>query len=425
MKARLLLTVLLVLLLPAAACFAAPQRVEGTLIPTVLLNPSPDPDYVYISVLAKTGPANESNSTGGFSALIASMLLTETRNKSAGEMEEIFYRLNGSMNVSTTLDATEIRLLCARKNLTRAMRILGDCLSSPKFTPEAVQKARANAFEGMSREADTPFGRAYDRLRFSLYGSSPYKRSMYGSATAVGKATPKQLYSFFNEGFCPARLVLSVAGDVTPAELKKLIDTSFFRTIPSPERRGIHKYNEKVKESGREYVKNETDGQTYYLLGFLAPAADEEDWAPMTIISGILGSGKSGRLFRQIRQREGCCYSIGCRYPSLLRQSHIFLYASTSLAGEDRLRELMLAILDGLKTRPVTQAEIDRAAAYILTQDRIDRENPANLARLTAFDELYGTPEDKARRLARVTPEAVMECANKYFTDYKEVVCKP
>ena len=421
---RLSVLLLLLLLLPAA-CFCAPERIEGTIIPAVLLNRIPDTDYVYISVLAKTGPANESNSTGGFSALIASLLLTETRNRSAGEMEEIFYRLNGSMNVSTTPDATEIRLLCARKNLSGAMRILGDCLSSPKFTPESVKKARENAFEGMAREADTPLGRAYDRLRFSLYGSSPYKRSMYGSATAVGKATPKQLYSFFNEGFCPARLVLSVTGNVTAAELKKLIDTSFFRSFPSPERRGIHKYNETVKESGREYVRNETDGQTYCLLGFLAPAADEEDWAPMTVISGILGSGKSGRLFRELRQKEGFCYSVGCRYPSLLRQSHIFLYASTAQAGEDRLSELMLALIEDLKTKPVTREEIDRAAKYIVTQEEIDRENPANLARLTAFEELYGTLDDKARRLAQVTPEAVMECANKYFTRYKEVVCKP
>ena len=413
------------LLLCSAACFGAPDRIEGTILPSVLLSTVKDTEYVYITVLARTGPANESNSTGGFSALIASMLLNETKNRTGAEMEEVFYRINGSMNITTTLDTTEIRLLTSKKNLMPAMRILGDCLTQPKFTAEAVAKARDNAFAGLVSESGAPFQQAYDRLRFSLYGSGPYKRSFYGSATAISKATPKQLYAFFNENFCPRQLVLSVAGDLTPAELKKAVQNSFFRVTPSPERRSIHNFNETLKESRRTLMPNGRDGQTYYLMGFLAPAAGDEDWAPMTVISGLLGSGNSGRLFRRLRQREGCCYYVGCKYPVLLRQSHIYLYAATGAGSADMIRDRMLEITEDLKKTPVEQADIDRVVTYMLTQEDIDRENLLSLSHLTALEEVYGSRDARTARLRKVTPEDVTRCAEKYFTHYAEAVLAP
>ncbi|MBO4547695.1 MAG: insulinase family protein, partial [Abditibacteriota bacterium] len=357
--------------------------------------------------------------------LIASMLLNETKNRTGAEMEEVFYRINGSMNITTTLDTTEIRLLTSKKNLMPAMRILGDCLTQPKFTAGAVEKARDNAFAGLVSESSAPFQQAYDRLRFSLYGSGPYKRSFYGSATAISKATPRQLYAFFNENFCPRQLVLSVAGDLTAAELRKAVQNSFFRVIPSPERRSIHNFNETLKESKRELIPNGQDGQTYYLMGYLAPAASDEDWAPMTVISGILGAGKSGRLFRRLRQKEGFCYYVGCKYPTLLRQSHIYLYAATGAGSADRIRDLMLELIGELKKAPVEQAEIDRAVTYMLTQEDIDRESCLNLSHLTALEEVYGSRESRTARLRQVTPEDVVRCANKYFTNYAEAVLAP
>ena len=421
---KALVFILLLFCCPAFALET--EHIKGTILPEVILNRAEDTDYVYISILARTGPANESNSTAGFSALIASMLLSETKNKSAAEMEEVFYRLNGSMNITTTLDYTEIRLITVRKSLDRAMRIIGECLCEPRFSPEALEKNRENAFAGMVREADTPFQQTYDRLRFNIYGTSPYRRSVFGSAGAVKKATPKQLYRFFNENFCPRQLILAVTGNVTAKELKKAVDNSFFRTLPSPERRSLHKYSETIDKSRRASGVQHADSETYYMMGFLAPAYDEEDRAPMTVISGILGAGKAGRLFRDLRQKHGWGYYTGCRYPQLLRQSHIYIYVSTAIGTPDEARDIILGLTESLKTEPVSREELDRAVEYLITQEEIERQDYAALTHKTAEEALFGESfREKAEKLRKVEPADIMRCANKYFTNYQESVSVP
>lgn len=430
-----IIVLIIFLQLMAISCYAIDeelklQKIDGTIIPNITLNSRPAP-YVYISIIIKTGQANESNSSAGLSGLITNMLLNETKNKSAQEVEQIFYNNSGGMTVTSHQDYSEIKLVTRKQSFREAIRIIGECMSEPKFSDETVKKAKDDAFKGMIEEYATPFQQTYDRFRYNIYETIPYKRSIYGLAQSIKNVDMEQIAYFFHENFNPNEIIISIVGDLTPEEVKQTISNSFFRRKPIPPKRAIYEYEEKLQSNKAETIINniEDDKQLYYMIGWLAPKVNSPDYYKVLLLKTIIGSGKSARLFKKMRQENGYGYSIGCQYPELKRQSHLYIYISTIYKDADKItiiRKLINSITDDLKSNAVSEKELKRAKNYLIGQTELQNEDLLNLAHNIALAQANNTDYLKwTNQINNITAEDIKDMANKYLTYSTEVICIP
>jgi zinc protease len=160
--------------------------------------------------------------------------------------------------------------------------------------------------------------------------------------------------------------------------------------------------------------------QAQVLVAFLAPPASHADYAAVKVLATALGGGMAGRLFTEVRDKQGLAYSTSGSYPSRRGPGVFFTQLGTAPANQARAEVAMLGELDRIRRDPLSPSELARAKAYLLGQFGLDRRTNARLAWYDAFFEALGVGPDFADRYVQaveaVTAEDVQRVARTYLT---------
>jgi predicted Zn-dependent peptidase len=159
--------------------------------------------------------------------------------------------------------------------------------------------------------------------------------------------------------------------------------------------------------------------QAQVLVGVLAPPLGHPDYAAMKVLSTALGGGMAGRLFRELRDKQGLAYSTGAFYPSRVGRGVLVAYLGTAPANAEKAEEGIRKELARLGREALGAEEVARARTYLLGQFALDRRTNARLAWYQAFFESAGVGHDFAERYARavqaITAEDVQRVARAYL----------
>jgi predicted Zn-dependent peptidase len=156
------------------------------------------------------------------------------------------------------------------------------------------------------------------------------------------------------------------------------------------------------------------------LLGFEGKAYHARDFYCSQILANILGGGMSSRLFQEVREARGLCYSVYAFHWGFSDTGIFGVHAAT---GGNDLPELIPVIVDELRksSQIIHQEEIDRARAQIRAQLLMGQESPAARAGQMARQMmLYGRPipnEEMMERLNDITRERLTDLAGRLFFD--------
>ncbi len=159
--------------------------------------------------------------------------------------------------------------------------------------------------------------------------------------------------------------------------------------------------------------------QSQVLIGFLAPPVSHPDYAAVKVLATVLGGGMSGRLWSELRDKQGLAYSTGVTYPTRVGPSVLLAQIGTAPANAMRAEEGMRREIERIRQEPPSEAELGRARAYLLGQFALDRRTNARLAWYAAFFEAVGVGHDFPARYVRmveaVTAADVLRVAGIYL----------
>jgi predicted Zn-dependent peptidase len=169
--------------------------------------------------------------------------------------------------------------------------------------------------------------------------------------------------------------------------------------------------------------------QAQVLVGFLGPSLHDADYAAVRVLGAILGSGMSGRLFVELREKRGLAYSLGMAIPFRTGPSSLVAYLGTAPTNVESAHAGVLAEVERIRRENVTSQELARAKAYLLGTLTMDRRTNARHAWYLAFFETVGAgwdyPDRYARAIERVTVEDVRAAAERYLLRPTTVVLQP
>jgi zinc protease len=165
------------------------------------------------------------------------------------------------------------------------------------------------------------------------------------------------------------------------------------------------------------------------MVAFLGPGIAHRDYAAMKVLSVALGGGMEGRLFTELRDKQGLAYSTGAINPSRVDASVLVAYLGTAPANADRAEEGMLRELGRLARERVTPDELARAKSFLVGQFNLDRRTNARLAWYQAFFEATGVGYDFAERYVKavenVTADDLLRVAQTYLSTPAIVSLRP
>ena len=256
-----------------------------------------------IGVWVGVGSRYESPCEAGSAHFIEHMLFKGTAQHSASELAERMDAIGGQVNAYTTREGTCYYARVLDEHLDRAGDLLAEMLFTSNFAEADVANERGVIREEMDMYADTPEDLVTERLIGAAFPGA-LGRPVLGRPATIDRLTGARLRSFQIAHYIAPRIVIAVSGSFTDENIARL--AAHFSWLPvRPDltmRPGSYTPAFTLKRKAIE--------QNHLTLAFPGlPFADERRFT-LQLLSSILGGGMSSRLFQQVREQRGLCYSI-------------------------------------------------------------------------------------------------------------------
>ncbi|HEX7091540.1 MAG TPA: pitrilysin family protein [Longimicrobiales bacterium] len=386
---------------------------------------------VAVNVWYDVGSAHEEPGRSGFAHLFEHMLFQETENLEAGEIMRMIPAAGGSFNGTTNSDRTNyFEILPAnRLNLslwTHRERMAKLQVNAENFAREreVVKEERRRSYENAPyREA---IGVTLDTL---INDWKPYDHPTIGSMADLDAATADDVRRFYERYYVPNNATIVIAGDVTVAEVRKLVE-QYFGDIPrGPELAPLPRPTPTPRTDGERRVTVEDKLATLPLLamGFNIPPHDHADTYALQLLSSIFSEGESSRLHRRLVKEERAALQVVSFLNSRLGPGSFLFYALPNQGVElARLEALIAEEIEKLKNEGVTERELQKAKNQFRSGQIMGRQTVFSKTQsLHHYRRFHGDPAEINRDLDRymaVTTDDIRAVARKYLTEANRTV---
>ncbi|AZN98653.1 insulinase family protein [Mesorhizobium sp. M9A.F.Ca.ET.002.03.1.2] len=382
---------------------------------TVATETLPSLESVALGAWVKSGARNERNEEHGMAHLLEHMAFKGTRRRSAFEIASEIEDVGGEINAATSVETTSYYARVLSDDVPLAVDILSDILQESEFDPQELEREQHVILQEIGAAHDTPDDVVFDRFTETAFRHQTIGRSILGTPETVKSFTSKQLHKFIERQYGAERMVVVAAGDIKHDNFVREVEKQLggFR---SKSDNTMPQYAQYVGGDFRE-DRDLMDAQI--VLGFEGRAYHVRDFYASQVLSMILGGGMSSRLFQEVRERRGLCYSVYAFHWGFSDTGIFGIHAAT---GQSDIAELVPVVIDELQKagESILQEELDRARAQYRAGLIMSAESPASRASQIARQMLlFGRPiakEELMERLAALTVERLTDLSSRLFS---------
>jgi predicted Zn-dependent peptidase len=303
------------------------------------------------------------------------------------------------------LECTAFGGVLLARDLPRALALYADLLRRPHLPAEGLPAEQALAYQRLDRLEDSPGEKLIIELR-RTYFPGAYGRTALGIREHIAALTPAALRADHARRYRPRGSILAVAGQFAWSELCDTVHALFgdwegaAPELPAPVPRSEPAYRHVPQQTNQEQI-----GVMYPTAALGSP-----DYYAMRLAVEVLSGGMGARLFTEVREKRGLCYSVSARPLTLRGAGAILAYAGTT---PERCNETLAVLLAELRRlgEGVSDEELARARTGVLSALVMQGEATRARAQSIARDQfLLGRPrsmEEIRRGLEAVTPQDI------------------
>lgn len=265
------------------------------------------------------------------------------------------------------------------KRLAQALPLLADAVLRPRLDAEHLDPVRRLALQALEGLSDDPQHLVMLRLA-ERFLPAPYNRTGYGHPQGLEAATMPGLRDSWRRRAVPAGSILAIAGAVDPTEAMPVI------------RRAFADWNGSVEEpmpsaapiGGVDHLVMDT-AQTHLAIALPAPTDSHADATALRLASLVLGGESSSRLFTEVREKRGLCYSVGASVSLGRDRGMLQVYAGSTPQRAGQTLSCIRGELERL-AKGISQDEFDRARTGLKSRVVMQGESAAARASSVAGD---------------------------------------
>ena len=351
-----------------------------------------------LGIWIKAGGRHERAEENGIAHFLEHMAFKGTKSRSALQIAEMIEDVGGYINAYTSREVTAYYTRVLKEDVALSINLLFDILQNSIFEEKEIEVERGVILQEIGQSLDTPDDVIFDWLQDISYPDQALGRTILGPSERVKNFSRANLIDFIAQHYHPERMILSAAGGIDHDEIIRLAEASF-GTLPmraAPENFG------KAKFVGGEFRKEKSLEQAHVALAFESPSYRDDDIYTAQIYSVALGGGMSSRLFQEIREKRGLCYTIFAQAGAFSDSGMMTIYAGTS---EAQVPDLMALTFDELRraAEDMSSNELERARAQMKAGMLMGLESASNRAeRLARQVQVWGYVPDLEETVAKI-----------------------
>jgi predicted Zn-dependent peptidase len=361
------------------------------------------------SFLIPAGAAYEPEGGGGTASMLAEWITRGAGDLDSRGLISALDNLGVSHGESAMTAHTSLSAATLGLNLIPALAIYADIVRRPLLDDDEVEPIRALALQGLQSLEDDPGSKVVYELRRRHY-PDPWGRPAVGTPEGVESVTPEDLREFHARTYRPNGSILAVAGAIDWPVLRDAVGRLFGDWEPSPEP------PIQVRPTGprRDHILKETQ-QTQIALAYPSVTIQSPDYYLARAATAILGGYSSARLFTEVREKRGLCYTVYASYESHKDRAAVVGYAGTSTERAQETLDVTLAEIDRLGDLGVEVEELETMRAGLKSSLIMQQESSMSRSGSLASDWYHigrVRPLDEvSAALDALTPEAVSDFA--------------
>ncbi len=351
-----------------------------------------------VGIWVTAGGRHERADQNGIAHFLEHMAFKGTQKRTSLQIAEAIEGVGGYINAYTSREMTAYYARVLEADVPLALDVLADILLNPVFDPSEIEVERGVILQEIGQALDTPDDIIFDWLQEEAYPDQPLGRSILGPSERVSTFGRTDLASFIGEQYGPDQMILSAAGAVDPDAILALAEALFghlpARARPSEPQIAAFRGGE------RRVIKDLE--QAHFALAFESPNYRDPAIFTAQIHSIALGGGMSSRLFQELRENRGLCYTIFAQAGAYADTGMMTVYAGTSA---EQLGELASLTIDEMKRAAddMSAQEVARARAQMKAGMLMALESPSNRAeRLARMVAIWGTVPTLEETIARI-----------------------
>jgi predicted Zn-dependent peptidase len=362
-----------------------------------------------IGIWVTAGGRHERVEQNGIAHFLEHMAFKGTKRRSALQIAEAIEDVGGYINAYTSREVTAYYARVLENDVPLALDVIADIVLNPVFEPEEIEIERGVILQEIGQALDTPDDVIFDWLQEKAYPGQPIGRTILGPSERVSAFTREDLSGFVGEHYGPNQMILSAAGAVDHDALVREAEALFGHLTPTPSFEITP-----AAFSGGEVRRTKDLEQAHFALAFESPGYRDDAIYVAQIYASVLGGGMSSRLFQEVREHRGLCYSIFAQAGAYADTGMTTIYAGTS-AGQ--IRELAEITVDEMKRAAddMSPAEVARARAQMKAGMLMGLESPSNraerLARMIQIWDRVPELDEVVQRIDAVTTGDVRDFA--------------
>ncbi|OIP64573.1 MAG: hypothetical protein COV32_01675 [Candidatus Yonathbacteria bacterium CG10_big_fil_rev_8_21_14_0_10_43_136] len=386
----------------------------------MLAVPMADNPTVTVLVLVETGSKYESKDKNGISHFLEHMCFKGTTTRpNTSDLAKELDTLGCEFNAFTGQEFTGYYAKGKASDFPKLIDIISDLYLNPLLKEDEIEKEKGVIVDEINMYDDMPMQKVREVWMNLLYEDQPAGWTIAGPRDVVRGMSRKDLVAYRKAHYVANATTVIVSGNISASTAFKEITKSFKGITIG--KKSAKKKTRDIQSAPQVVLKHKETDQTHFILGVRSfPIYDKRN-PILSVLSGVLGSGMSSRLFRKIRDEMGVGYYVRAGNSTSTDSGY---FAVSAGVANDRLAEVLNAVmaeLNDFKNNLVPTEELSKVKEHIIGMMYLGLESSDDLAEYYGTQEVMHremrTPKEREKIIRAITAEDIRKMARKIFVD--------
>jgi len=314
-----------------------------------------------------TGSVHEGDWMGaGLSHILEHMLFKGTATRPPGAIASEVQNLGGYINAYTSFDRTVYWIDVPSDGASAAVAILADAMMNATLPEAEYTKEQEVIRREFAMGFDDPGRQSSQLMLRTVFSESPLRHPVIGYLDVYNKLTRDDVLRYYKSRYVPNNLTFVITGDVDALKIRDEIG-KLFDSQPRRALEPVYVAAEPPQLGRRDAHEEFPTELTRMSLAWRIPGLTNPDTPALDLLGEILGSGRSSLLNREIRERKQIAHNVSAGMLSMQNEGIFVIQAVADPDKREAVEKESIAILEGVKAKGVSEAELDRARRSLLS----------------------------------------------------------
>ncbi|MCL1811480.1 MAG: insulinase family protein [Methanomassiliicoccaceae archaeon] len=378
----------------------------------VLVERIPGSESAGFMVGVRTGSRDEDKSVMGISHLLEHVVFRETKSRSSYQMAKEMEGAGGEMNAFTGKEMTAFYGVTIKETKDVAKEMVADIVVNPLINENDVELEKKIVIQELSMIENEPESYIHDLFSSNIWRGHPLSQDEGGTVEIVKGLGSKELREYYEERYGIPNISVFAAGNVETEEALSWAEGMFDGLSGKKE---MKRKTPPTPKAGYSFTENSSE-HYHVAMGFPAYGPDHKDRVPLTLLSAVIGSGTSSRLFQEVREKKALVYSIYNVVEQHSDAGALCTYLSSTDENVVEGMETTANVYRSIRDNGLEKGELERTKNLIkgvLVRSMESTERRMyRLGREFLLSGKYQTLGDRLKAISDATEEDVMRVAS-------------